>query len=423
MFAQILSLITPALATLFAGLFAFLWLRDRSRLHVLGFAVGYTCFVASFVLVIVLFDGRSVPVSVAVNMIAGSGSAAISWSVARRTRQPSPLLAYGAIILVSSVLVAFAAMAGKPSVLLLAQNNASALITALGALVLWQAGSRRTLDRAMVWVMALLAAHGLTRPLQVMLFEGAPASLDFGLTALQAINVVLMGLFSSAIAMLFLATIVRDDMDRERAEAMRDQLSGLPSRAAFERQAKALFYRAQEEALPVSLLVCDIDHFKAVNDTWGHSAGDKVIAAFGHLISDKIRPDDCAGRVGGEEFCVLVWNCDERGAASLADRLRISFAAAPIDGVARDHRFTASFGVAQWLPGETYANVFVRADAALYTAKRGGRNMVRTASSLSATAASPLTDRWQEPNAAMHADVVTLLPIDRSPRRKSGGAG
>ena len=92
-----------------------------------------------------------------------------------------------------------------------------------------------------------------------------------------------------------------------------------------------------------------------------------------------MRPKDAVGRVGGEEFCILIWDCAEASAVSLANRLRLDFSNAAVPGFSPDHRFTVSFGVAQMQQGESYEHIFARADQALYAAKRAGRNRVHAA--------------------------------------------
>ncbi len=376
MFAQILSMITPAFALLLTCVFGYLWARDRHKLHTLGFSLGYACFVVSFLLVVLVFDGRSAPMAVLINLVASGGAIGLVWGAVRRLGQPSPIAAYLAVTVCSSVLVWLSVWAQVPMALILAQNGGSALIMAIGAVSLWHSGSRQPLDRVMIWLLGLFSLHGFTRPVQLMLLEGRPETLNFGTSALQAVNVVLLGLFSVGLGMVFLASLVRDQIDAEREAARVDPLSGLPSRAEFEMAANHLLDRARDERVDVSLIVADIDHFKRVNDTWGHAAGDQVIATFGRLIAARIRPSDEAGRVGGEEFCLLVWNCKESGASGLAERLRLALpdqSRREGDTVAR---CSASFGVAQWSPGESYKSLFQRADALLYEAKRDGRDRV-----------------------------------------------
>lgn len=373
---QIVSLITPAFALLFAGVFAAMWWRDRARLHLLAFALSYFALVLSFLLVVLVFDGKSPAMAVAVALISGFGAAAIGWGAARRMGLPSPIAGYSIIGVLTALFAGLAAAYGQPRVLMLAQNTGSSLIFVLGALVLWGERSPRLLDRALVWLMALFAAHGFSRPLQAMLAEGGLESLRFGASNFQAVNVVIIGVLSVSMAMIMLAQAVQDNFQQEQEAATIDPLSGLMMRRAFEQEVRAAVARAKPRGSPLSLIVADIDHFKAINDAHGHAVGDQVIAGFGHLLADKIRPSDVAGRIGGEEFCVLAWNCHGTAASALAERVR----AAVRDSRGRagnvELTISASFGVAEWHPGETFAEVFARADAALYEAKNCGRNRV-----------------------------------------------
>ena len=373
---QIVSLITPAFALLFAGLFAVLWLRDRSRVHLLGFAVGYGALVLSFALVVMVFDGKSPAMAVLVAAISWLGAAATVWGTAQRMGLASPLIGYAVIGVMTALFSGLAAWLGQPRVLMLAQNTGSSLIFVLGALVLWQARSVRLLDRALIWVMALCAGHGFSRPLQAMLVETGLESLRFGVSNFQAINVVIIGIVAVSMAMIMLAQAVQDNFQAEREAARLDPLSGLMMRRAFESAVNAAAARGRARGQGASLIVADIDHFKAINDTHGHPVGDLVIASFAQLLARKIRPSDLAGRIGGEEFCILVRGCEGPAATALAERIRS--AAREFRGQAGNVEITisASFGVAQWHPGESYAEVFARADAALYEAKNCGRNRV-----------------------------------------------
>jgi len=116
-----------------------------------------------------------------------------------------------------------------------------------------------------------------------------------------------------------------------------------------------------------------------VNDTYGHAVGDAVIAAFGELLSCLLRETDCAGRIGGEEFEILLWEADVEGAARFAERARAAFARTRLPGLDESARFTVSFGVTELAPGEPLASARRRADAALYQAKRQGRDRVAAA--------------------------------------------
>ena len=126
----------------------------------------------------------------------------------------------------------------------------------------------------------------------------------------------------------------------------------------------------------MSIIIADIDHFKLVNDTYGHQTGDRVIATFGKLISQGSRKTDLVARIGGEEFCIVLWNADATGARLVAENLRTQFQAAQFEAIPKHKKFTSSFGVATLKSGETSEELYRRADQALYLAKQQGRNRV-----------------------------------------------
>jgi diguanylate cyclase (GGDEF)-like protein len=121
----------------------------------------------------------------------------------------------------------------------------------------------------------------------------------------------------------------------------------------------------------------DLDHFKLVNDTYGHAAGDHVLRAVATMCESELRGVDLLGRVGGEEFAVLLPETPLAGAVTIAERLREQFAAAPVVFAGNDIPVTASFGVTVWSEADgDIAPAMKRADGALYRAKAAGRNRV-----------------------------------------------
>ncbi len=128
---------------------------------------------------------------------------------------------------------------------------------------------------------------------------------------------------------------------------------------------------------PLALLMIDIDHFKRVNDTFGHPAGDRVLAMLGQIVKGTVRTEDLFARYGGEEFAVLCRGTGLEGATALAERLREKVRAASVEGDGRPIAVTVSIGVATWLEQPDATKKLVTdADQALYEAKRAGRNRV-----------------------------------------------
>ncbi|TAD88547.1 MAG: diguanylate cyclase [Alphaproteobacteria bacterium] len=162
----------------------------------------------------------------------------------------------------------------------------------------------------------------------------------------------------------------------------RDPLTGLLNPVAFRRDLQQLTALAARTGRPLSLAMIDIDHFKAVNDTYGHPVGDRVLRRLAHHISGSLRRSDVAGRLGGEEFAVILPSTPPSAARHAIDDLRRSFTALVEANHHGDEPVTISFsgGIAGWDGTESLDQLLARADRALYAAKHAGRNRVEVAS-------------------------------------------
>ena len=155
-----------------------------------------------------------------------------------------------------------------------------------------------------------------------------------------------------------------------------DALTGLGTRHYMEEKVPTLCAECDTRGLELSLLVLDLDHFKRVNDTLGHQAGDRVLAALGKLLIAKIRDSDVAVRFGGEEFLTFLPATELDEAAVVAERVRAAVAGFDASSIAPDLKLSVSIGVAERARGESIEALLKRTDAALYRAKDGGRNRV-----------------------------------------------
>jgi len=158
-------------------------------------------------------------------------------------------------------------------------------------------------------------------------------------------------------------------------QAMTDFLTGLGNRRALMEQMPIIRAKAARPEEAVSLILFDLDHFKRINDEYGHDAGDSVLMAIGEAVKDHLRPYDYAARMGGEEFCIVLPGADLAAAETVAERLRRAVESRVVEPLP-EGRITCSFGVAQARPNERLQELLLRADAALYTAKDQGRNVV-----------------------------------------------
>ncbi len=166
-----------------------------------------------------------------------------------------------------------------------------------------------------------------------------------------------------------------------RRQATTDALTGVANRRQFLELLGVEFQRATRHHHPLALLMLDLDHFKQVNDVHGHAMGDEVLIAFCRTLQPLLRREDCLGRLGGEEFAILLPETDKAGALEAAERFRAAVAASVVErqleGMVHRVDVTTSIGVAVLAPGEARSEgLLARADRALYQAKAAGRNRV-----------------------------------------------
>ena len=158
-------------------------------------------------------------------------------------------------------------------------------------------------------------------------------------------------------------------------KARLDPLTQVANRAEFDRVHTLFVAAHQQQRVPCSMLMCDIDHFKKVNDTYGHQAGDEVIQRLAALLKMAARPGDLVARYGGEEFVILLADCDNAKAARRADDIRVALGRTAQPKM-QGRSITASFGVTEIQPGDTPETMLRRADRGLLEAKARGRNRV-----------------------------------------------
>ena len=174
--------------------------------------------------------------------------------------------------------------------------------------------------------------------------------------------------------------LIEQQYARLQDMAMKDQLTGLYNRHFLMEVVPAKLSEAKRHGHAVSLVIADADKFKNINDTYGHGVGDVVLQEIASVLKANCRNEDVVARFGGEEFIILMSNCDEKGAEAKADTIRKLIEKSNPAG----HKITASFGVSGYVHGETegFTDLFQAADVAVYVAKDTGRNKVVLASSL-----------------------------------------
>ena len=241
-------------------------------------------------------------------------------------------------------------------------------------------------------VLRQLRADPETNAIPVLLLtDGPPSEADL----LKMIEQGAMDHLTKPISATLLAAKVRVVCERARNQrelknklrfalehAAHDALTGLFNRRYFDRRLREETAHAKRHKRPFSVVMLDLDHFKLVNDTYGHEDGDRVLRHVAEVVQAMLREDDVPCRYGGEEFVLLLRGTTGMAARVVANRLRADLAAKPIALGAKDElrHVTFSAGVAAADERNHYAseNIVARADAALYRAKRAGRNRVET---------------------------------------------
>lgn len=244
---------------------------------------------------------------------------------------------------------------------------------ALAALsVAWARGNRRAAYALLAWVP--LVAMSTARALQLSAGIPLMAIIEYGFPIVLAISSILLVLI---LADRMLA--VRRERDDAQQHAERDALTGVYNRDGIERRLAHEIERVRQDRQDLSVLFLDLDHFKRVNDSHGHAVGDACLRAMVRVCVGELEDHDMIGRLGGEEFLVLLPGSNRRQALDAGERIRKGVEARCASVVDVAVALTASIGVAGHNPGDTSDTLIRRADKAMYAAKHAGRNRVMAA--------------------------------------------
>lgn len=250
------------------------------------------------------------------------------------------------------------------------------VLTLMALQTVRRSAERKPGRRILEVLLGLFALHFATRPVAALLTGGLGLTAsDYLSTAYAVSTQFAAAILTIGLAVTLLGIAVADTLADLRARMRHDGLTGILNRQGFE---SAVLERLARSGR-CCLVVCDLDNFKAVNDTFGHSAGDAVIKAFAETLLRSTRPQDICARIGGEEFSVLLTNIDTASARLFVEGLRSIFASVAVAGLPEEERFTASFGITEIRSAADFESAYARSDRALYAAKRGGRNRVEIA--------------------------------------------
>jgi diguanylate cyclase (GGDEF)-like protein len=256
---------------------------------------------------------------------------------------------------------------------------AAAVFTMAVAFLAWRRGNRAAGWFLIAW--ALLEGFTMTAALRFLLtasVDSSPLLYYYGLPLSMVAAAVLIAL---GVAHRLLAQRVALTEAERRAQT--DSLTGVLNRRSLIERLDAASQRARARGLPIALLFIDLDHFKQINDSFGHQAGDACLRAIIEPIHAELRQSDVIGRYGGEEFVVILRSADAAAAAPIAQRILERVAGVCVEGFGQPIRLTCSIGIAASdTLGVWGENLIAQADAAVYSAKRLGRNQVQMAARL-----------------------------------------
>jgi diguanylate cyclase (GGDEF)-like protein len=383
-------LIGVALLASFLVAFSF----DRRRTYYLFYAAGFAMGVASGIVhaLMPVVGGGGEPGYLAIAWLFLLCLVLINIGLTRQFQTAMPDWAVAAFALPAAAIFSYTWWQPETSAFAgLLYNLPFAILALTGSRTVAIAKTRRGRgQRALVILLASFGLHFASRPILFAIFGGGSSRYfesGFGI-ANEVITTVLMIAAAATFAALALADVVADLRER----AGRDPLTGLLNRGGLAAAMQTL--AAQRDAgASLWLVLGDLDHFKGVNDTFGHQAGDEVIRSFAAALARIPVLGALAARVGGEEFCIILPAFDPGEAQQAIDRVRADFASTSIPTLPSQYRVTASFGMARLASPAAFDDAYGRADAALYAAKRNGRNRLEVEDNVVS-----LSDRPRRPN-------------------------
>ncbi|ARP62855.1 GGDEF domain-containing protein [Mesorhizobium sp. WSM1497] len=379
--ANFILLINLSVAGLLAACFMAVAFHDVGRAPARWLAFGYLLGMAysAIEFSIPAFADARLPV-VAAFAVFLAATIAFNGGLARKYGVAPPWKAMLFFLLATTIAVYFVQDLPRQSLIrIMAYQLPYAVMQFIGLAIVWS--SRQKLARLDRILMAVLAASGLqfaSKPFIAHALGGWGANPQAYLQSNYALVSQSLGtVFALALALLMLAILVRDVLAEVTSKSETDTLSRLLNRGGFTRHAELAVLGALRQGVPVALVIADLDHFKSVNDSFGHASGDRVIETFAGFLREAAAAHHVAGRIGGEEFAIILPGTNLAAARLFAEGTRSAFGALPIDGLPADNRCTASFGVAELHASEDFADLMRRADQALYQAKNAGRDCVR----------------------------------------------
>ncbi|ANN79086.1 GGDEF domain-containing protein [Bordetella flabilis] len=385
-----LSLIGPGILLIFGIAFAATWFMDRKRGYLLDLAAGcwlFTFGAASQILYLPPGAGANAVVS---GTLYSAAVLLTAQGLLRRAQRPVPGWVLASLLAVFVMLIAYYFYVDRNVLArVYIQNFGYGLVLFATAVRARQWRRGRLVDRVLFWILLVFALQFFPRTLLTIGFTAPATARAFADSVFWQTLQLSLAVLGTGLALTMLAACVADIIEDLRRERDADGLTELLNRRAFQERVTA-HLRTMAAATgrrgtaaggapqrsPGALVLCDVDHFKAINDRHGHAAGDKVLRGIANVLRCTTRANDIVGRLGGEEFGIFLPGAAVQEACAFAARLKEEIAGCEFMlGGARAF-VTASFGVSDTQGADSWEALYRRTDALLYDAKRNGRNRV-----------------------------------------------
>jgi len=380
MTAAFVLAINLSISGIFAVAFAVVAATNRTARGARWLAFGYAMGIINVLLEFALpMQSDPTPIAISIFLVFLLALTFCLIGVARHYNARPPRMAVTAIWIASilAIPIIFTLTYNTPARGLLYQLPYAAMQSVIGFTV-FRSHRRQPLDLLFLALNGLAAMLYLVKPLIGSMVGTANAPQGYMASLYAVISQSISSVMLVALALVVLLVMMRDTTAEIMARSETDALSGVLNRRGFDAHAERMLTEARRDGAPLTLIAADLDHFKTINDSFGHAAGDRVIVHFAALLGRLAGGDAIISRLGGEEFAVLA-PCDVAEGRRFAEAVRDRLSGEPLAKLEIDRAVTASFGVAQMMPGDSLFDLSRRADAALYRAKADGRNRVNLA--------------------------------------------
>ncbi|ARP62854.1 GGDEF domain-containing protein [Mesorhizobium sp. WSM1497] len=375
----LIALLNPTIALALGAAFLVLWSYQRHRPYLAVLALSYSLSAVGFLLQYFTLPIGMPLTKLVSNICFSIAGCCLAGAIVHRYGRKVPYVGIGALAcggLASFCWFLF--IAPDLTWRILAMNFAFGGISLLVAAELRPVRNSGPTEKILFVLSLLSGVNFFVRTLIVVIAHGPFTSYDgFYGSSYWTTALLSHALLSLLIALCLFSAAALDVLKALKTETFTDPLSGLLNRRGFEERGMLLLRHCASARFPVALVLADLDHFKALNDVHGHGAGDRVIADFAAKLRSAAGARGVAGRIGGEEFAVLLPLSDLAAARLFAEAVRTVYSAGHVDGLPQGTKVTASFGVAARSGDEALEPLMRRADDALYKAKKNGRDSVR----------------------------------------------